>query len=603
MSTNATAYQPQDEIKTQELQLQRFFFRIIPYWPMLILSLILGYIGARIFLKYSVNIYEVRAKISVIDDSQQKNANLIEIMNLDTRNLLAETEREIQILYSRDLITSVVKKLQLNIQCKEIGTLRTVDVSTELPFWLTLENPDSIKSVLSGEVTLLQNEIKYLGVTYPVDSFVQSPFGKVKWVLKPQNKNHAGPFILSLYPTRYVVAQLRGGLMILPISKQSSILELVYRDPISLRGVEVLNTLIAQYGANTVEYKSRVSENTLRFLDERLNIVADDLSGVERKLQDYKTTAGITNLSIEGDLYLAQLKETDKKISEMDVQLEVLHQIESYVNKRNSSADPIPATLGITDPVLVNLLTQLYQSEFELEKTKQLSGEKNPQVEVYEDAISKLKPSITKSINNLKYNLQASKTQLQNDAHKMDATLGRIPLKERLLLDISRQQSIKNSIYTFLLQKREEAAITAASIVPNHRIIEKPEPGGIVAPNRPMIFALANALAMVLLCIFIYLVEFANNTVLFRSQLDQNLDIPIIGELVFQPNAESSPFVVGNNRRDFIAEQFRELRTNLSYVGATTTDKTKVYLFTSSIRAEGKSFVSLNTAASISLNG
>ena len=113
---------------------------------------------------------------------------------------------------------------------------------------------------------------------------------------------------------------------------------------------------------------------------------------------------------------------------------------------------------------------------------KQISGSKNPQIQVLEEMVAKLKPSILASIKNLKIGIDLSRKHLQNDNDKITATLGKIPQKERLLLDISRQQSVKNAIYTFLLQKKEESAIAAAAILPNYRVIEKPEYAGVVYP-------------------------------------------------------------------------------------------------------------------------
>ena len=320
-------------------------------------------------------------------------------------------------------------------------------------------------------------------------------------------------------------------------------------------------------------------------------------------MENYKTKEHIVDLTQEGILYLNKLKQADTRIGELDVQMEVLNEIGKYVSKRNSSNSAVPATLGISDPVLLTLLNQLYQAEFELEKVRQVSGEKNPQVEVFEQAIAKLKPSITASINNLNLNLEASKRKLQGDNTEIITTINRMPEKERALLDISRQQGIKNAIYTFLLQKKEESAIAAASVVPNVRVIERPEMGAVVSPNRQNYYALAIAISLLLAVVYIYLKEFANSRLLFRSQIENRLPIPIIGELVFKPNQTGSPIVVGEGKRTLIAEQFRELRTNLSFAAAAASKNAKVVLVTSSVPSEGKSFVAINTSVSLCLTG
>jgi hypothetical protein len=162
------------------------------------------------------------------------------------------------------------------------------------------------------------------------------------------------------------VAGIRSSLSVKPISKQSSILELVYLDAIPDRGVLILENLILLYGSTSRDFKSRISENTMRFIEDRLRLVSDELSGVESKLENFKSTQGIVDLGVEGSLYLEQLKQADAKISELDVQLDVIKQIEQYVARRNNSGNQVPATLGITDPVLTGLLNQLFKTEFEL---------------------------------------------------------------------------------------------------------------------------------------------------------------------------------------------------------------------------------------------
>jgi capsular exopolysaccharide synthesis family protein len=197
----------------------------------------------------------------------------------------------------------------------------------------------------------------------------------------------------------------------------------------------------------------------------------------------------------------------------------------------------------------------------------------------------------------------ASRKRLEAENNRMAGLLNVIPQKERLLLDISRQQSIKNAIYTFLLQKREESAIASASIVPNYRLIEKPEKGGILSPERQKIQSIALLIAVIAVFIFIYLKEFSSKKILFRSQLEEFLPIPVISELIFYEHNLDNPIVVGAGKRTLIAEQFRELRTNINYITATAKDNCKVILTTSSIPKEGKSFVAINAAISISLTG
>jgi capsular exopolysaccharide synthesis family protein len=606
MANTIRDFEEHDNTLEQKKAIGQLFFRIIPYTPWVILALMIGLFCSKLYLRYATKLYAAKARLIVNDDSQQKSTNMLEAMQLQYKDISAETERELEILRSRDLLSNLVKKLQLNVSYSQKGYIKSGQYFTNLPFTLELEQPDSVLIRFTGQAEIVGDAVRFDKVIFPADSFVSSKWGNIRWHInrgyKPADAAKDDWF-LTLRPISAAVGSLKRALKIEPISKQSSILELTYTDELPQRGILILDSLISMYGISTVTYKSRISAYTLNFLDDRLRLISEELGGVEKKLQDYKTKENIVDLGTEGNLFLTQIKEADAKIGELDVKLDVLNQIEGYVNKRNNSTNPVPATLGTVDPVLTELLNQLYQTEFELEKTKQISGIKNPQIEVYETMIAKLKPSIISSINNLKVDIATSRRQLQEQNSKLSGTLTKIPLKERLLIDISRQQGIKNAIYTFLLQKREESDISAASIVPNYRVIEKPEDAGLVSPEGSKINVIGLLSAFMLSCLFIYFREFFNNRLLFRAQIESKVSAPIIAELSYQPSETGTPIVVGMGSRNLIGEQFRELRTNLNYVTAVTQEKSKVILITSSISGEGKSFVSINTAVSLSITG
>ena len=605
MSTNSLENNIQQDSKEQGEQIQRLVYRILPYWPLVALALLLGIGGANIYLKYQVPVYIATARLVVNDDTQQKSANLQEIFKLESKSVTSETEREMQVITSSELLRKVAIKMQLNVLYIVKGRLKSSDYYDNIPFKLQLEDPEAINTYIEGEAQIAGNQIRFNDVLYPLDSLVMSGFGKIRWSV---NKDYVetvklDKVLISIQPIGAAVGKLKGSLGISPISKGSSIVDFSMTDVVPDRAVDVLTNLIYIYGTSTVDYKGRIYENTQKFLDGRLRLVADELSGVEKKLTAYKSSEGIIDLSKEGEFYLTQLKNADAKIAEINVQLDILKQTEEYVKERNISKTPIPASLGMTDAVLTGLLNQLYQTEFSLEKTRQVSGNKNPEIAVYEQEIARLKPSILASINNIRNSIIIGRQRLQADNNQLNASLNKIPVKERVLIDISREQSIKNAIYTFLLQKREESAIAGASIVPNYRILEKPEAGGIISPVSKRTYAIGILTALFFSILIIFLKEFTSRKVLFRSQIENILGLPVLAELIFQPHQKNSSVVVSAGKRSLIAEQFRELRTNISYITVNAKDNCKVILITSSIPSEGKSFVAINTAISLSLTG
>ena len=595
----------QEDSLDQKQQLQRLIFRILPFWPFIFLTLALGIIAGKIYLRYATKIYAVKARVIVNDDSQQKTANLVDIVQLDTRNMSTETEKQMEILGSRNLLSKLVKTLQLNVSYGFKGYIKSGPSYDNVPFKLILANPDSIDTTVKADVEVKNNTIFFNNKYYPVDTFVETKYGELKWQLNSTylSNSEGQHWYVQLEPVHATVNKLQKALKIEPISKQSSILEITYTDPIPKRGLNILSNLLSLYGSTTVDYKSRMSENTLKFLDERLQLVAGELGGVEKKLQSYKSENDIVDLSTQGKDLLDRLKETDSKISELDVQMDVLNRIQKYLQSKNESSSEIPATLGIPDPGVNDLLNQLYQAQFELQKIKETSGPKNPNIAVLETQINKLKPSLQASIQNLKGGIEASKKQLESNNERLTQVLNQMPLKERELLDISRQQGIKNDIYTFLLQKKEEAAINAAGIVANYRIIDEPETAGLVKPIPLRVYALSILIALILIALIIYFKEFSSTKLKFRSQIENRSKVPVLAEIAYQPHETDSPIVITEGERSLVAEEFRELRTNINYLTFNVEKEGKVILITSSIPGEGKSFVSINTSISLSLTG
>jgi len=256
--------------------------------------------------------------------------------------------------------------------------------------------------------------------------------------------------------------------------------------------------------------------------------------------------------------------------------------------------------MGIEDPLLTQLLNNLYQAQTDYDRQRQSVGENNPMLIPLQEQISTLKPAILENIQNQRRNLQASKRSIEQSSSRYSSMLRTIPTRERQLLEITRQQSIKNEIYTFLLQKREETALSYGSTVPDSRLIDAAETSGKpVSPNPFIVLLTALVLAVGVGVGIVLLKEVINRSVMFRSEIEEATSLPIIGEISHDPS--KSNIVISEGKRNFIAEQFRQLRTSLGYLGINT-QKKKIML-TSSISGEGKSFISANLGISLALTG
>jgi len=288
----------------------------------------------------------------------------------------------------------------------------------------------------------------------------------------------------------------------------------------------------------------------------------------------------------------------DEKLSQVNVQLAVMDQVEKYVLAKNDQPGIVPSTFGIEDPSLTSLLTKLYDLEVQYEGLRKSTGENNPILLSIRNEIDKIKPNILENIRSLRQNLVAGKGDLTGTSDRFTAVLKKLPKKERGLVEISRQQTIKNGIYSFLLQKREETALSYNSAVADTRIVDTASAGmKPVSPKVTLIYLVAIIFSIGAGVGLVAIREVLNRNIVFRSDIEQYTTIPVIGEIVH--HGEEGPLVIGEGTRTMIAEQFRQLRTALAYIGIN--GRRKKILVTSTISGEGKSFVSANLGISLGL--
>ena len=586
---------------------QQLISKYLPYWPLLIIFVLLAFAGAYAYLRYTTPIYEASATIIIKDERRGaggEDSKLLE--SLDIIASKKTIENEIEVLQSRALMEKVVKALYLYAPVTREGKLKSGDGYVSSPIMIEAKYPDSIqgyeKIVFSydknSQTVVLNNKDKY-----PVNEFVTTPYGVLRFLpnryqysaLNSGNKQ----LYFSLDEPQNVAAGLLMGLKISP-NKQSAIVEISYKDPIPQRAVDILNQLITLYDQVSVSEKNVLARNTLAFVNEQLKGVAQELDSIEKKIQQYKSGTGAVDIGTQGGFYLKNVGENDQKLGDINMQLSMLGQVEKFVNERQTGEMLAPSTLGVSDPSLGNLLTQLQTSQLEYDKLKKTVGENNSGLKALESQINKLRPTIVDNIRNQKQSLSASKQSLSATNSGYNSLLATVPQKERQLLEISRQHSTKANQYQTLLQKQQELEMSLASVISNSRIVDKALAGKVpVSPKKMMIYMMALMGAFGGFAGVIIIKDSLTGKIKFRNEIEKMTSIPIIGEIAYEKT--ESPLVIEKGTRSFVAEEFRKLRISLSFLGIDSNHKK--LLLTSSISGEGKSFIAANLAVSLSLTG
>ena len=586
-------------------------FRFVPYWPLFGLLMVVAGLGAFAYIKLTPKTYEAKADLLIKDEKKgSDDGRMMESLNIFSTKKIVEDE--IEVLQSQTLMREVVRNLRLYAPVTMEDRFRTYPAYNKSPVLVEAMGFDSLYN-LHEKVFLDRIPIHYdksSGIIKAgTDSFLLGQWSGfphtpllIRFVPNPYYTTSTTlPLYFSLYNPKKVTNELIGRLNVSAANKLSSVVTLSMKDEIPARGEDILNELISVYDHASINDKNQLAINTLGFVESRLMHVKRELDSTEGKLQTDKIRNGGGDLSIQGSTFLQSVSNNDQKATDINMQLAVLSEVEKYVRADNGSSGIVPATLGVDDEGLTNLLQKLYDARSNYDKLRKTVGENNPTILSLANEIEKIKPNILENIRIRKMSLQAGLNNLQATNDKYTARLEGLPEKERTLLQGSRQQTILNSVYAFLLQKREEASLSYASTVADSRTIDRAESTiDPVAPKSIIVLGMAIALALAIGCVVVYLREFANNKILFRKEIETFTAEPIIAEIVSAGRSKSLLYT-NHKRSAILSEQFRQLRSALGLHMKNNT-KRKL-LVTSSISGEGKSFISANLALSLASSG
>ncbi len=509
-------------------------------------------------------------------------------------------ENEIEVLKSTTLMTKVVERLNLNISYFRPSTLRKRELYADSPISLQVIKPNELlyKTTLSVRFTDAQT-ILINDKPYPVNQVVMTPFGQLRMATREAVDPQIEPLTIQVSPVFKVVSQYLKSLKVEPTSKTSTVLLVSIEETVPPKGIALLTQLIEEYNRAAIEEKNRMAMNTLKFIESRLALIGDELATIERDVESYKSTEGITDLSSQAGTLLQTVKENDSQLNQVGIQLRALKNMENYIEHKAGDFGAAPNTLGLNDPVLLQMVTKLNDLELQRENLASTTSPSNPLVQSFDSRINGVKRSIRENIQTLRQTLTGTQRELMAVNKHNEGLIRRVPKKDRVLLNITRQQRIKNDLYTYLLQKREEAALSYASTISDSRVVDKAFYNDVpIKPRKSYIVLLGGLFGLLVPIGLIFTRDLIKGRIVRRSDVERATQVPIVGELI--QNASNQPIGLLSQSRTLIDEQFRMLRTRVQFLG-NETGSNQVILITSSVSREGKSFVSANLGASLAM--
>jgi len=579
--------------------------KYLKYWYIFVASVVICLALAWLYLQTKSPAYIVKSTLVIQEEKGEGAMQATAFSDLDMFKQVVTVDNEIAALRSRSLWKKVLSKLPVNVSYYTESTFKTEELYGEnLPIVVQVEkltSPAFLQTLTIGFADKNKFTLKNEGQSRTY-SFGQKITNAAYTITVNKGRSfYEGfePVFVQFQDVEKMAERYSTSLLaVAPITPESNTIVLSLTDIIPERSVDILNKLIDVYNIENVEHKNSLALNTIKFIDNRLKYLGGDLSSTGKEVEDFKQANRVTNVASDAQESLASAGEYNRQLSEIDIQRGVLSSMESYVNQPPGKYEMVPSALGLQDATLTGLTSKYNELQLERQRLLRTAEPGNPLVVNINEQLASLKQNISENLRNVKRSLNITRNNLQANSSKFESQIRSAPAIERGLAERSREQGVKEDLYQYLLQKREETTLSLSATTPTSRIIDPPNYDSIpVSPKVTFIYLIAFLLGLGLPVVGIFVRDMFNTKVQNVREIEQISGAMILGELSHKQDKDA--LVINKSSRTTISELFRYIRTNLNYM--TEESGNKVMLITSSMKGEGKTFFSINLGATLSL--
>ena len=582
--------------RTKKVNLKKEIGKYLKKWPWFLLSLALFYTTARIYLRYTQPQYSSKTSLK-LRESKGNSSTLSDLKNLGMGvSGDNELQGETTIIVSKPILAAVAKNLNLEVSFFSLGTIKEVELYQDSPLSakiISIDQPELFSSATYTINPVGKNSYKIEGsnTEYRFGSRAKFPFGVV--VINAEGGALTYPIKVVFRSINAAVASMEGSINVTLPENKGLLMEVFMVGPVPKKSEDILNELSRQYIIDGVNDKNQEANNTRDFINERLAVITDDLSGIEGEKERFKQTNQITNLEAQGSMALSKADENTKIILSQSMQLDLINSVLSA----SASEQLLPSGMGLSSGAESNIAEYNKLLLTRNRVLKQATGE-NPAVIEMNKQISAIKNLLRKNLIESRETLELQIAQANAQLNLAKGNISKYPTQEKMFRSIDRQQTLKEQLYLYLLQKREENAITLAVTAPKAKVVNPAYTIGIVKPNKDQIMYGALAVGFLLPLIFFIGWETLDTKVHTKQQILSEIpEASVIAEIPV--NVLENDMVHPNDFSVF-AESFRILGSNLKYLlKAKNVINGGVILVTSSIKGEGKTTISMNTALTL----
>ena len=588
--------------------LKKELFKYLFFWRWFVFSIILCLIISFFYLRYSNTIYSTTAKIKILD-KKEVSLELPSASDLFNSNKI-NLENEIELLSSYTILKKVIEKQNLNTNFYGIGSIMT----TRLPYFPfqfeQLISNDSIKKQLvfdiyfnddGIEIIDINNDTTYLFNAYTTHTISHDLPFNIRWdktnALSSYDESHKVVFST----TKNTVSQLKKELLLSKVGKVSDILLLQMSNESPVYSEIVLNSIIDVFNQDGVSDRQMIHKRTIDFVNERYLLLTNELDSIEIQKQIYKLNNNLIDITANSSLSLELSSKSNQQLLDIENQIAIAKLLnESF---KNNNYDLLPANIGINNSKINFLIADFNTIVLDRKKLITSAGLNNPSVIQLDRAINDNRSNIISTVSNYLIQLKQTRRQLTLQSKKLNKDVSNLPEKEKILRSIERNQLIKESLYLFLLQKREEAEVSFAVTEPTIKVIEYAlTSDNPISPKKQITILAALLIGILIPFGSIYFILLFNTKIQLKQDVDElNIGASVIGEIPFIDEEDSRLFQNPKDR-NILSESFRILSSNVNYLlpQNTCTTDAQVIISTSSVKGEGKSFVALNISLALS---
>ena len=589
--------------KPDTKDIKALVFRYLRYWYLYVIGAVIAGGIAMVYLRYATPMYVAKTSVLFKDDKGGGASEFAVFSDMSAFNPHRNLDSELLILKSRSLMERVVKELNMEVAYIIEGAVRDVEVyGADM----------SIQTIIKDYSPAFYGKSFYIQIkddnsfelrddqvaTYKFGQEIVKPYGVFTIVSHADfsGSEKPKPIRVVFRNTDGLAASYSNRLTVNTIKKDAGALLISVTDPVPERARDLLTKLLEVYERESVQDKNQIAQKSLEFIEDRLRFLTQEISGVEQNVEQYKQLHELTDISSQGQEYVQAASATRRELEEVDVQLDILRSIENYLRSQgDNDYELVPSSLSITDATLSGLIQSFNEIQLDRERQLRTARPNNPNILNMNEQLKNLRNNILENLKNIRTGLGITRRSLLAKSGMVGDKIQNVPVIEREYIEITRQQETKQSLYLYLLQKKEESALSLASAVSNTRTIDPPISYGPVSPNRTNIMAYSVLLGLFIPFLGLYIKNLVTNKVEFRREVEKLTKTPILGEICHD---KSGDVIVANaHKRTPIAEMFRLLRSNLRFTLAGK--ENKVILVTSSMSGEGKTFFSINMGTSL----